>query len=138
MCSSTIAKEVFLLQTGVVNGRRCPIRCVEEFMTSNERLEIEAAAFQRMTGRMAPFKDSPAACGPTDFADRCECWKEWREFHRTIILAMEKAFEEHLKDEDLSLEVTDGVPPEIIDAALKVQVHPGQRSAGAGVDIHGA
>ena len=63
-------------------------------MTSNQRLEIEARAFQIMTGRLAPFKDLPAAASPTDIADVEETWHEWREFHSRIIQAMETAFEE--------------------------------------------
>ena len=62
-------------------------------MNSNQRLEVEARAFQIMTGRMAPFKDVPAAAGGWDMAERRACWYEWREFNGPIIQAMEAAFE---------------------------------------------
>jgi len=63
-------------------------------MTNNQKLEIEARAFEIITGRMAPFKDSPAAAGLTDHAERAEVWREWRQFYGIVIEAMEKAFEE--------------------------------------------
>ena len=45
-------------------------------------------------GDLAPFKDSPAAAGGWDMAERRACWHEWREFNGPIIQAMEAAFEE--------------------------------------------
>lgn len=63
-------------------------------MTNNQKLEIEARAFEIMTGRMAPFKDSPSANGPAPYAERAEVWREWRQFYGIVIEAMEKAFEE--------------------------------------------
>lgn len=65
-----------------------------ESMNSNQRLEVEGRAFEIMTGRMAPFKDLPAAAGPMDIAEQNECLHEWRNHHRLIISAMEAAFEE--------------------------------------------
>lgn len=66
-------------------------------MNSYQRLEIEARAFQIMTGRLAPFKDSPAAAGSMDMADLQKCWQEWRDQYSHIIHAMEAAFEEVMR-----------------------------------------
>lgn len=64
-------------------------------MTQSEKYDVEARAFEIMTGMMAPGKDSPAAAGPTDMAIREETWKDWRDFHDRIIRAMLKAFDEY-------------------------------------------
>lgn len=56
--------------------------------------EVEAKAFHIMTGQMAPGKDSPAACGPTDFDGRMKAFLEWRENNHEILMAMRQAFED--------------------------------------------
>jgi hypothetical protein len=52
------------------------------------KFELEAEIFRRMTGRMAPYKDSPAAAGPTDMEARKECWREWRQHFGPFLRAM--------------------------------------------------
>ena len=64
-------------------------------MNESEKYDIEARAFQLMTGFMAPGKDSPAAAGPTDMAERRDAWSRWKKLNNRTIWAMLKAFEEH-------------------------------------------
>lgn len=48
-------------------------------MNANLKFEIKAAAFQRMTGKLAPGKDEPAAASPTweSQGERLAAWVEW-------------------------------------------------------------
>lgn len=62
-------------------------------MTTQRRLELEAAAFRIMTGIIVPFKDNAPATW-MDCHDRQQRWEEWREHYSLIISAMEKAFDE--------------------------------------------
>ena len=64
-------------------------------LNANDRFEIEAKAFEIMTGMLAPGKDEPAASG-MDRAIRIETWAEWRTFHNKIVNAMIRAVEETL------------------------------------------
>lgn len=59
---------------------------------SNARYEIEAHAFNLMTGHMAPGKDSPATAGPTDYEEREREWITWKKTNRICIDAMMAAF----------------------------------------------
>ena len=57
--------------------------------------EVEAKAFHIMTGKMAPGKDCPAACGLADhFGDRMKAFLDWRENNHEILMAMRQAFED--------------------------------------------
>ena len=62
-------------------------------MDANTKYEIEAYAFNVMTGHVAPGKDSPAAAGGTDYAEREQAWKRWKDTHRECIHAMITAFD---------------------------------------------
>lgn len=47
-------------------------------MNANLKFEIKAAAFHRMTGKLAPGKDEPAASpDPISEWDRQTAWVEW-------------------------------------------------------------
>jgi hypothetical protein len=48
--------------------------------------EIKAAAFQQMTGMMAPGKDD--AMGSHRYEDRQEAWEKWHTDNRAMIDAM--------------------------------------------------
>ena len=63
-------------------------------MTPNTKYEIEARAFQIMTGQMAPGKDSPSAAGPSNLELRRELWDMWQNHYAPVIIALLKAFEE--------------------------------------------
>lgn len=65
-------------------------------MTINEGLELEARIFELMTGHMAPFKDSPAAAGPTDMVERAKHWWAWRAQFEGLLKAMHVAIDEML------------------------------------------
>jgi len=54
-------------------------------MNANEQFEYMAELFYKKTGLMAPGKDSAAAFGGTDRAERDFKWKEWStEFYREM------------------------------------------------------
>jgi len=46
-------------------------------MNSNDEAELFASVYQRMTGRLAPFKDSAAAAGPRDTHAEIAVYDEW-------------------------------------------------------------
>ena len=72
-------------------------------MKANTRFEIEARAFNIMTGHMAPGKDAPAAAGDDDYEERQRAWIEWKQTHSTCINSMILAFENQLEYMDLNL-----------------------------------
>jgi uncharacterized protein YukE len=59
-------------------------------MTDNERFELKADAFCRITGYMAPGKD--AWQGPS-YQERLKAWEQWNSNNSTIIDAMILSFE---------------------------------------------
>lgn len=61
-----------------------------------ERFEIVATAFYRMTGRLAPGKDSPAAL-PSDREGRSAAWEEWNTEHGDTVRAVLNAVESVLE-----------------------------------------
>jgi hypothetical protein len=63
-------------------------------MSPSLKFEIVARAFELMTGRLAPGKDYPSACGPINEAERNDTWIEWKDHHEKIIKAMLAAVEE--------------------------------------------
>ena len=65
-------------------------------MNSYLSYEIQAAAFHRMTGIMAPGKDEPAACHGPSFDKRVDEWEEWQLRHRDIIRAFLWAIDQNI------------------------------------------
>lgn len=63
-------------------------------LSVNERYEIKAYAFHRMTGHMAPGKDPAGASYPASFEERSKLWDEFIAVHDPVITAMLRAFEE--------------------------------------------
>lgn len=57
-------------------------------LSSLDRYEIQAEAFRRMTGHLAPGKDAPAAAGSLDFDERTAIYARWAEIHGECVYAM--------------------------------------------------
>lgn len=64
------------------------------------RYEIEAEAFYRMTGKMAPGKSVPMEIARDDMEERLNLWRDWQHKYRDIILAFSAAIARVLPDED--------------------------------------
>lgn len=64
-------------------------------MNPSLNYEIQALAFYRMTGLLAPGKDAPAAGGPQDYDERNKAWIEWREKYGVVNSQILKACEEN-------------------------------------------
>jgi hypothetical protein len=62
-------------------------------MDANERFEIKAAVFYRMTGMLPPGKDAGIA-GP-DYPTRMDEWEKWCEKHIEIVNLVLDAVEEY-------------------------------------------
>jgi len=60
---------------------------------TNTLFEIEAEAFNIMTGHMAPGKDVSASAQSIPYEARLAIWEMWVKQHSEIIFAMKKAFE---------------------------------------------
>jgi hypothetical protein len=57
-------------------------------LSALERYEIQAEAFRRMTGHMAPGKDVAAAAGPADREERMAIYARWSETHGECVYAV--------------------------------------------------
>jgi hypothetical protein len=57
-------------------------------LTSCERYEIEAFAFRRITGHMAPGKDVAPAAYEAPYEERAAEWAKWREAYEPVVSAM--------------------------------------------------
>ena len=66
-------------------------------MTSNERFELKARAFNILFGVVAPGKDVPAARGSDDYEARQRLWIDWLSHNGKTIDAMLTAFDEWLE-----------------------------------------
>jgi hypothetical protein len=65
----------------------------------NERFELQAAIFYRMTGHMAPGKSRPISCSDeiTD-EERSGLWLHWQVENENFIQAMFRAIEHLYED----------------------------------------
>jgi len=57
-------------------------------MNSITSYEIQAEAFRRMTGHMAPGKDAASESYPESFEVRHEAWTNWLKDNKECIKAM--------------------------------------------------
>ncbi len=67
---------------------------------STARYEIQAEAFRRMTGHMAPGKDAAALSYPAPYEERKAAWDRWLLAHGACVSAMLEAMVSVLPDED--------------------------------------
>lgn len=64
------------------------------YISPNDKFDIMALAFSRMTGRWAPGKDRPAAeCAPADLKEDRAAWTEWTKLHGEAVNATIEAME---------------------------------------------
>jgi len=68
-------------------------------MDSNTSYELKAAAFQFMTGHMAPGKDAASGSYPASFEERSKAWDEWIKENSNFIKAMLYAVDLVITDE---------------------------------------
>lgn len=70
-------------------------------MNANERFEIMAEAFYRMTRRMAPGKSVPMEMASTcSYEERSAAWEVWNEAYSPVIHAMLDAFQVVMQSHD--------------------------------------
>ena len=54
-------------------------------LSINERFEIKALAFRKMTGNWPPGKDWPATAGPRNEQGDREAWDDWCKVYSKVV-----------------------------------------------------
>ena len=70
-------------------------------LSTLEKFEIQAYAFHRMTGIMAPGKDESPCCG-ISYDERKDKWDAWLKEYSPVVIAMIEAVEYTLLDSEQS------------------------------------
>lgn len=63
-------------------------------MNQLQKYEVLARTYHIATGKMAPGKDVPVACGPTDAKADRQQYLEWIAKYHHVLRAMMQAFED--------------------------------------------
>jgi hypothetical protein len=67
-------------------------------LTSNERFEIQARAFEMMTGYTAPGKDCAPGASGHSYEERFGAWDVWKLAHKGCIDALLRSVELEFQD----------------------------------------
>jgi hypothetical protein len=61
-----------------------------------DRYELKAAAFNMLTGIMAPGKDPPPGSNQPPYEERFKAWEEWTDKHNDVLNALIDAIQSEL------------------------------------------